>query len=459
MKQDWLDKKLNDRLQGLDSEMNFSDAWQRIENQRNKKKRRIIFFWLTGFAFFVSSALVTAFYFSENKKQAVNSSVPGFDISGIVANTTLENKSPQKSNIENAEPENTSLSFLKEKNDSKTITEKTAGKPIENSPLNTNNHSSFDYKNPLPSISIKQAPLSTISNKTASPTPNTNISPAIEKQTPKALAPLDLFVIQNESSNKAPSVAIDHLPVNAPPQKTPKNGWGATISYGYFFRSLNATSANRKDWIDRRLETEKTLDAVYADVFFRKYISLNLFLQTGVGYLQHTTRLEDYFENNDWKTMDGQLVQIIRRPDGTEEEIYGESEVFVTEKNSVIKYQKNRSVLLPVLFGIDVPVTKKSGFTFSLGAAVSIATEYSGLTISENGISGNYVPIEVFSYKKRGLFYGQGNAAFYFDLNKKWKVSGGLQTMVGLNNQVEEMSGIEEKFRYVGGRIAILNSF
>ena len=457
MKQDWFDKKLADRMHGLDSEMDFANAWRRIEDRRNKKKKRIIFFWLAGFALLTCSALVVDFYFSENKNQPAIGSVPELKYTNNIKTPVLANKSQQNSNPENIKPDNTPLSIFNHKTNREINSKNISEKSVENTPSKTNNHLPLggDKKNiSILNSPIQQTPPATAPKKSTSPAPKTNIIPATKKQVPKKIATLGFYVKQIENKHETISVNIDNLPFNKR-----KNKWGATFSYGNFFRTLNPTSAGREEWVDRRNAIEKPLDAFYADIFFRKYISPKIFLQSGLGYLQQATRLEEAHENNYPETMEDQLIEIIRYADGTEEEVFGEAEGLVTQKTTVTKYQKSRSVLLPFLIGLNLPLNQQSGFIFSMGVAASIVTDHTGMTISENNIPGDYAPVNNSFYKKSGLIYGQGNADYYFRLNKKWKIAGGVQSMISLNNQVKSGNGFEDKLRYLGGRISILNSF
>ncbi len=103
------------------------------------------------------------------------------------------------------------------------------------------------------------------------------------------------------------------------------------MAYGKHFRSLKASSADQKEWTNKRDKLEKPLDVVYAEVFYRKYLSSKLFLHTGLSFFQSTSRFEELIENKYTEIIDNQFIEIIRYADGSEEEIYGESNALFSE--------------------------------------------------------------------------------------------------------------------------------
>lgn len=471
MRQDWFDKKLADSFEDFDSNMDFEMAWEGMEAKRKKKKKRGFAFWLSSMGVLVLLSIGTAFYFFENENVTVVEQISESELTRkkelkneeglfdmVEKINSQEKRSAKNENnkvadsktkkIENKIPE-TTFNLVENKIAPKTIVEKAKTSKL---------HPSFNEnsQNEIVALEIKNEksidPIT--SNNKEIETPSLALDFAKRQQTPPSLFPFDLnpdfvaksnldkFLLKNKNRRNKMFFTI-----------------GASIAYGLNGHSFNAINVDQEIWVNARNENEKPLDAVYADLFVKKYFNKNVYLQTGIGCLHSTTRFE-HIENDEYtELMDGQLVEIVQYLDGTQEEIYGEGEVLFKDEITTTAYNRNQSVLLPILFGIDFPLNKKVGIDFSAGAAISLFSKISGQIISDENTIESYIDLNNLAYKKQGVLYGQANAGVYFNLNKNWQLAGGLQTLVGLNNQMKKESGVEEKMRFLGGRISLVNNF
>ena len=456
MKQDWLDKKLKYELQDFESNMDLESVWGDIESKRKKRNKRPALILLSGILFLALASLVTFNYFIGTENMQPSDPINEQSAANFTADLKTKNNSNQKieTKIKQADSQSNVLSNnsknrelnLKNKNPQFNLKANSGNKHPNPINLNKNN---LQANNTVTSKAI--AKIQTEAQQIAANKKQSLYNKKLFNKIPT----LKLYLL-----NKSNIIStVSNFPFDFKKPKRPKNHWGVALIYGKYFRSLNATSTENKEWINNRNKLETPLDAIYAEVFYRKYLSPKLFLQTGVSYLQNTARLENLVENNHTKTVDNQLIEIIRYADGSEEEIYGEGTAQFSESEFSTKYLKSRSFLLPVLIGLEIPINKKSGFIFSGGAAVSIFSKQSGQTISKESTGGNYSALSDFEYKKYGAIYGQANTDFYIKLNKYARLSGGLQSMVSFNNQVRSKNGFEDKYRHLGARISIMIAF
>lgn len=463
MKQEWFDKKIANEMQDFDSFMDFESAWKAIEFKRNKKKKRAIYFWLTCLGLLAVSGLVISFYLMKNNENNILINQPYItqEINEPIFNNNKKNIADESSAI---------------KIESTPLSENTTKK--EDLPVNHNNNQSakitHDNNLKIETISIKNKNellitenksidelkdnIETTSNYQSIPAPSAKANKYKEKHPlPNALFTPNFYVRYSGKRILVNTIVEDEFNFN--PSNKPTIQWGMDLAFGKHFRQLSATENTITDWVNTRQQLETPLDAFYAGIYLKKYFSERFFLQPGLGFLQHTVRFEEFSKRNYSELLDDQLVEIVRYADGTENLIYGEQAANFTETQLVTSYQKSRSSLLQILAGLDFPFNKKIGVNLSVGASISLFTSISGKTIGEKLISGKYDNLSNFGYKKSGQLYGHGNAGVYFDLNKKWKLTSGIQTIIGLNNQVKKENGFNEKFNFLGANISLVNTF
>jgi hypothetical protein len=463
MKQEWFDKKIANEMQDFDSFMDFESAWKAIEAKRNKKKKRAIYFWLTCLGLLAVSGLAISFYLTGNNEKTISNNQ--HSITQEINEPIFEN------NKKNIVDENSAIKI-----ESTPLSENTPKKG--GILINHNNNLSAKIKHDnnlkIETISIKNKNellitenksidelkdnTETTPNYQSIPAPSAKANKYKEKHTlPNALFTPNFYVRYSGKKILVNTIVEDEF--NFTSSNKPTIQWGMDLAFGKYFRQLSATENTITDWVNTRQQLETPLDAFYAGIYLKKYFSERFFLQPGLGFLQHTARFEEFSKRNYSELVDDQLIEIIQYSDGTEDRIYGDQTANFTETQLITSYQKSRSSLLQIMAGLDFPFNKKAGVNLSVGASISLFTSISGKTIEKELQAGKYENLTNFGYKKSGQLYGHGNAGIYFDLNKNWKLSSGIQTMIGLNNQVKKENGFNEKFNFLGANISLVNTF
>jgi len=89
MKKDWLDKQLKRRLGEKSHDLDLDDMWERIEDARKKKKRRIVPIWWMGFG--LSILLMSGYLMFNQENNYLNNNAPSKPIVPS-SNNDLANK-------------------------------------------------------------------------------------------------------------------------------------------------------------------------------------------------------------------------------------------------------------------------------------------------------------------------------------------------------------------------------
>lgn len=222
------------------------------------------------------------------------------------------------------------------------------------------------------------------------------------------------------------------------------------IFYGKNFRELQTDNLAL---LERRLATEQPLDAISGSVQLRYYFNQKLYMQTGVRYQQHTTKLTENTNRTFTEMRDNALVEIIQYTDGSREEVRGQAEVEITETVERTLYNQYRSWSIPLTVGTEIKLAKKWYWNAGVGLNYHFSQRQDG-QIYLNAT--DFLPAEMNSvdYHTTHQFSMLGQLETRFLLANKLMFIIGIEGQLPLQN-LRRTGEIIEKYSLLQGTVGV----
>ena len=458
MKEDWLEKGLEDKLDNYDSPMDLENAWGALQARREKpKKKRRFFFWLFFGLLTLGIGAWGSYFIFNNQSDTVVASKQE------PVRETITELEHQSKNVENGFGKTTpNISAVADvaKINSKNQVEKSESPTLKSTEENINTSEKWKRGNQNYSPPTEEATLSSVATSSGNEEINFTetginlfleqssnihtsetaegfgknaesifILPEEEKQ--EEVIFKDSIPLQEESQVLAflPSLKIKLLDfpqgenfnisnstflVNNSVYVTthgpilsiihPPNYFGLSAGYG--------TRSTGKVFTD-----ENPLDLTSFQAFYEKSFGRKFYFKTGINFDQMVNSFESSTERILTETAPNQLITVNHFQNGTIEEIFGVGEVSNLEKTTAKNYHRYRLVSIPMMVGYKIEAFHRSTIQIEAGMARSVFTNYSG-EIFELGD---------FDLENRGVWQGIYGLSWNYSLRNKHQLFMGVQ--------------------------------
>ena len=458
MKEDWLDKSLENKLDNYESPMDLENAWSALQARREKpkKKKRFFFFWLL-FGLLTIGAWVS--YFILNNQSDTVSASKQESVSETITELGYQNE-----NIENGFGKTTpNISAVAdvEKIDSKNQVEKSESPTLKSTEDNINTSEKWKRGNqnyPPPTeeatllsvatyseneegtfaksknnLSAKQQAGNTYTSGEEESfienTPSIFVLPEEEKAVKPTLLE-DSILVQKENQTFAfiPSFKMKLLDFPQSGEVEVMNNFEFTQKEMAELIKWNPKNTNLSSYFGlsvgygtrstgKVFRDENPLDLISFQAFYEKGFGKNFYFKTGINFDQMVNSFENSSEQILTDPRTNQLITVNHFQNGTTEDIFGMGEVSNLERTTNKDYHRYRLVSIPVIVGYEIKPFRKSTFQIEAGMARSVFTNYSGRTFELSDLD----------LQKQGVWQGVYGLSWNYKLRNRSRLFASVQ--------------------------------
>ncbi len=189
---------------------------------------------------------------------------------------------------------------------------------------------------------------------------------------------------------------------------------------------------------------------MFAELSIRKDLNEWFFLQSGVQYHRLVNKVNHSYEIFNTQWFDNQVIQVIRLPDGTIQEVFGEVEGEVTVVGTVKRFNPYHAASIPLPAGLKLGINGNLDFQLSIGGNFSVWTQQSGQIINEDKTQGVWQNLDNLPYRTTDHIQGLLRLESAYYLNSDLAIGTGLQFQYDITNRLEGAIGFEEKYHSMG---------
>jgi len=444
-KEDWLKEKLVESFEDFDAGLDLDQAWKELEARRNpKKKNRGIIFFLLGIG--LLSMLVFTFMNKEegatiisktnaiviDQESPIIENVKQDQESTIVENNKQEQERPIHKEFREKTIQNSVVASIEPTKKIRKTDIALDGAGINKNSFQTYSKTPVDVEQPRKADNIAGTQKQSLTKQKPA------IAMAVQKQHNQLLAARTLSGLEMELQLVRPELSAPLISTLIEPVKnSASNQFGINLAYGLHQRSLTDL-LDRSEYILARNAQETELDAIELNLFYRKSMPWSSFLEIGLGGMQTTYIFKDESTTETTTTLDNQIIEIHRFPDGTEETFLGS----IMETETVVRnskfYQNHRQLHANVLLGKQMPIKESLGVLFSTGLEYAFMMRSKGTAFSNLSELERYGTIQDLGYKKSGVLSGLLSAGIYKRIGTGNQLELSIAAKRNLNNIADE---------------------
>jgi len=375
MKENWFENKLSQRLGFSESEIDLDGLWEDLERGRfpNGRKRSNSVF----LPFLIAICVILVGYFSmfsvdtsldvspediavKHQHNSEKEDVVIHDIDSYPNGKT--NGSKNRNNTKNNHTASDNLQGVEEKRKSQTWIKKLKSTAKTKLVKNT-------LSNALPTSKIKETiPKTRISNEED----KFNTANRTTSQTRLNFGLLDVIQGLDKNISYLANDQTMNLAMEKSHLKRLVHSIGITGSYGLASSRLQPLGNQPNFILENRKDQEQIKDHFILGLSYQYQFQKGFFIKSGLAYQQYTsqyqfnlTRMESIVSN--------EVVQIIKRDDGTEE--YINEDIVLSQSNQyrVKHYVKYRSARLPLLLGYHFRMATHWSISLAAGPSIGFA--------------------------------------------------------------------------------------
>jgi len=494
MKNDWLKNNLQDRLADKPSDFDMDSMWNEIQAKRAPKKdRRIIWIPTILLTAIIGSVLLyqnlrNTNSVSTNEQTAANintdSALESLKTQQTQQTKVIEAETAQESSATNSDIIKSSVNKPKQSINNRS-TNTSIVNELTNNILPIKTASNANSNNHRPEISTQQNLNSyitspAVSNKTSimtSPISNSIVKlsepESIHTHNTESIGIIECSLIpilshvqlsdypRYDDLNKrmaaflpskstAPSASkINRLPIRL----------GFEFTFGESQRTLTSENPDLENWLTVRNVNEEMLDQLSGAFTMRIPLHRGFYLQTGLEYQQYTSKLST--EVYDFSTeLIKDTISILVNPQGM---VISAMEGDVIRQNSIMtrytRFQKYRSVGIPLLAGKNFKLSDKGQLSLNAGVLVSLSSFNTG-EIQKNALSpDDFGEMETLGYDVNLQWQSSVSAEYHYSISKSTALYGGVMLRNDLTNRANQASDISDKFQSYNLKIGWMKSF
>lgn len=159
--------------------------------------------------------------------------------------------------------------------------------------------------------------------------------------------------------------------------------WSVQLDAAYLRMDRKLASDSLSSWMDSRLATESTLEALSTDLTVGYAFHKNWQLRAGLGYTQINTQFSLNNTVSTVDTVEGLQVLIVN-PDNTVDSIFGPIELYETSERNRKVYNSFRQLELPVLLSYESGFGRLSVIAEG-GVRIRLRRTWEGMIMARNG--------------------------------------------------------------------------
>lgn len=487
MKLDW--DHIKKTADTLGEDLNADAAWDRFEKRREKKERRVIFWWPYGIGVAV---VLLGMLLLFNQKQQINEEGP----ITVIQHSDLNNTDNSATTSETHKSVDTNISGPNNKleiTNNKTASvghEKGSGNSELHKTYNTEFNSHADkltfnidskqrarpvnYHTLVENINKKSAlddsPIlgtNTISGRrnTEDIVNNEKINSTIISTETKVNSTRDLIHVNTISFVKALFYDYGKLDVDdylqlAEIQRRYRNEKPLSLigrySYGIPTRKLQG---DEESFVQRRSAQEDFKESNSIEFLISKRLTSAISLSVGLSQSQYRSQSfevnQELIQN---VSFENELLEL-RVRNGLVQEVRGTilgSQTVVTER---IRTQRYFDTSIPIYVNYEKQFLAKWSVSISTGASVSIHNFTRGVTFASTESQGEYQQLEELDYRKRGLFQGLFLTELSYALTPTFSFRFGGHYRRDLNNRFNSSGNELDKFSSYGLSLGLKQEF
>ena len=442
MSKDWFEQSLRDKYPESAPDFDLNMAWKSLEARRQEKRRKPLFFiWtvLAGIILLSGLGLMAAKQY-DNQSPALETVDPIAQRQNLPAVTPAQNISESNA-VYSSPQENSPATSNKPAYD--------AGKAVEKIELPENEQqqghtASFNAKNTLYQYPRSQA------NSLEKPTIQTIPAENPNLATVAILSALEAPAIPLFSTTRANKLPVRATEATALADKRRKkrrskepNWWlGAAAFYGI----NTASRTGDAEYLDLRKTEETTLDVFQAGLDFRRRLTGNLFLQSGI-YLSQWTDVRKFSFQEAYTVVDSNyLISQIILADGSVQNVYGPADIIHIRNHTEEAYNRYRHIELPLLAGYSQPLGNQWKIDLAAGPVFGLLSTRSGSILTD---ANTRSALDDAPYRNSGTLSGMARIEWLYH-TEKWAAGVGLMGRTSFNSWSTSNPVFTEKRSAVG---------
>ena len=479
MKNNWFEKKLDERLSNKEEPLDLGDLWNQLEDKRNPKKGNRGFIWF--FFGLLGVVIISSLWFFDLNNQQKGLTTYQSESDVIIDRSDKIIPFSQESNSK----------FIDKTSDN-TLANDHALQDTDESLLNLS--TTKNQLNKTQAKLKKTVILQSSANQTLGESPNSkkiNPSNHLANHTfNNTINPTNKSFLEDGSYNHIikPTLKINN-------QKLPYLGRLSQIqSRIRFQRNQHELTRNvvflkkitvhqpsfRKSWslafeqyfgksqrnfsnvemgnflIQRRNLEEEFQDFQKQQLILRRNISENFFFETGIAYSQYTSKTD--FQVDEIKvstTLD--TVEIILDPSGQFlSALEGQVEIVNSETWRRIKFQKYSSISIPFHIAYQFNFNSKSRLSLISGINLRIMNLSRGFVAKDYFDFNNYTDLKDAGYDTQFGWEADFQLNYERSINEVTSLVLGVNTHFDMSNRLKSNLDIRDKFRSLNAKVAVI---
>ncbi len=488
MKKDWLNHKLKGKLEGYASPLNSDQAWERLAAARqgkHRKKRRIFFFWLSGLSLCLALLIIGIYqsqYVSspkelrnvqatipfnndkttaqENKAQATSTEEsPSMHLKessrtqlspNEVVDATIQQVEKRLVALNKIIPQNqTGVSSSSSSPSPSGISENVASGRIEDHPANPK---------------IQQNPNQSSSPVQKTNVPDNNVEP-VQQRHKSSLSSKNNYPLQKIKTLRHSAIPTERqliIPINSiversshKPTTTAKQ-WIIGLTGTYAKNWLRWTDIHQQqDYINRRQQSEKSLDSWQVQVQVQRQLGQHWFIQSGLTGRMAFSRFEDQYQTDSITVATIPVAQIIERQNGQRDSLSGTGNIRFSETGKLLVYNRHFQIAVPLYLGWQLPMTERTSLSVACGPVLTVYQSASGRTFADANSEGLYTSLKDLPYRKIDVQQVDIRLGLAYQLNRRWLLQAGLSGSWQWGNSLDAKLNYEERRHQIGGFLGL----
>jgi len=458
MRKDWLDKRLEQKLEGFEMPLDLESAWDNLEQIRKKKKKKVFIPWIGTFLILGLFSFLIYPHLEPNESQ---SKVIKARIDSIESSTKTE-RYVETTTIGNT-MEHSRENFQFQDN-STSIPKATSTFASES----YSNKKSFKEHKVYVEDSYIIGPSSITSDEidldeiVASTTDTNSMQKKISKSPfSEILKKSELNVIPIFPLTQISVVeSISEMKVPEQPQPQPEisvktNQFGFVGMYG--ITKVKRTNINLDEIAFKQLEeSEKPIDVIGAGITFTHILKNNIYLNTGLLYHQWSDRLNIQKSSTISELRENIPVEIRSYNNGLIDTLYGNVMVQNEQIGTFDIWNKNTLIGVPLGVGYHWKIKDRMSIKIGAGFLTSYLLNSESDLLNTNNNELSRIDSEEFN---SFLFQFNGNLSAIYKLNNTWNLSLGIQTLQDLNDRKKSNASYSAKYKSYNLNLGLSKNF
>ena len=243
------------------------------------------------------------------------------------------------------------------------------------------------------------------------------------------------------------------------------NFWQIGIEYAYNIPQRELSSefigedtGGEYDYNLNRKNGEKMQEMQSFSLQLHRSFAKHLYFGTGLGINQYRSKIVDQIQLVESELLENQIIEI-RTKNGVDTNIFGTVIATTTKLVQKTRYQKYRSLYIPLEIGLQFPIYKNWNIQMGTGLNYTLFHQAKGKTYNTAFVDGNYQALKENDYKIHGLLAGTANLKIGRNFGDNLNIMLGVNAQKDLNNRMKASTNAIDKFSGFGAELGIYKRF